>query len=134
MEPLEARQTITILAVSDPARAARFYREAFGWRPRVELPIYVELEVPGGPALSLYQREGFAANTGVRPEPVAPGAISGTELYFRVSDLAAACARLEAAGGRLLSAPAPRPWGDLAAYYADPDGNVVAVFRPLDDD
>ncbi len=34
---------------------------------------------------------------------------------------------LLAAGGRLLSALAPRPWGETVAYYADPDGNVIAV-------
>ena len=26
---------------------------------------------------------------------------------------------------------APRDWGDEAAYFADPDGNVLVVARPL---
>jgi len=38
---------------------------------------------------------------------------------------------LEAAGARLLSAAAPRDWGDEAAYFADPDGNVLVVARPV---
>ncbi|MBI2932661.1 MAG: VOC family protein, partial [Planctomycetes bacterium] len=42
-----------------------------------------------------------------------------------------AIARIEATGARLLSARAPRPWGDEAAYYADPDGNVVVLARRL---
>jgi len=32
---------------------------------------------------------------------------------------------------RLLSPLAARPWGHEAAYFADPDGNVVVVARPL---
>ncbi len=36
---------------------------------------------------------------------------------------------LETAGARCLSPRAVRPWGDEAAYYADPDGNVIAVAK-----
>ena len=39
--------------------------------------------------------------------------------------------RLTARGARCLSPLAPRPWGDEAAYFEDPDGNVVVVARPL---
>ncbi len=37
---------------------------------------------------------------------------------------------MERAGGRLLSARAARAWGDEAAYFADPEGNVLVVARP----
>ena len=40
---------------------------------------------------------------------------------------AVAIARIEAAGGRLLAEASEKPWGDTAAYFADPDGNVIAV-------
>jgi uncharacterized glyoxalase superfamily protein PhnB len=39
--------------------------------------------------------------------------------------------RLTAAGARVLSPVAPRDWGDDAAYFADPDGNVIVVARPI---
>ncbi len=35
--------------------------------------------------------------------------------------------RVRAAGGREVSPLASRPWGDRAAYFADPDGHVLAV-------
>jgi predicted enzyme related to lactoylglutathione lyase len=63
------------------------------------------------------------------PVAVEDGAITGAEIYLRCDDVEAAVDRLEAAGGRLLSALAPRDWGDDAAYYADPDGNVIVVAR-----
>ena len=50
---------------------------------------------------------------------------------FFCDDLPSAVARLEAAGARALSALAARPWGDEAAYFADPCGNVIVVARPL---
>jgi GNAT superfamily N-acetyltransferase len=43
----------------------------------------------------------------------------------------AAVSRVESAGGRVLSPALPRDWGDRAAYFADPDGNVVVVAVPL---
>jgi uncharacterized glyoxalase superfamily protein PhnB len=39
--------------------------------------------------------------------------------------------RLARAGARLLAAPAERDWGDIVAYMSDPDGNIIALARPL---
>lgn len=131
--PVRVHHVLVILACDDVARAKAFYVDAFGWRATVDLPVYVELDVPTGLRVGLYQRAGFARNTG---EPAAARPAAGTtaaELYLRVADVPAAYARLVEAGGRPLSPPAARPWGDEAAYVADPEGNVVAVSRPPDE-
>jgi uncharacterized glyoxalase superfamily protein PhnB len=62
---------------------------------------------------------------------VPAGELSTTELYFYADDGDAAAAALVAAGARCLSPLAPRPWGDEAAYFADPSGNVLVVARAL---
>lgn len=126
------RHVLTILAVADLPRSAAFYRAAFpSWKVQVEVPVYVEMaHEAGGWRLGLYDREAYARNTGELP-PL-PGGITATELYLYTTDVETAARRLEEAGARLLSPRADRPWGDEAAYYADPDGNVVAVARPLD--
>jgi catechol 2,3-dioxygenase-like lactoylglutathione lyase family enzyme len=126
----QPRLVLLILAVSELARSARFYEEALGAPRAVEVPVYIELALPSGMRLGLYQREAFGRNTGQVPRGVAPGEIAGTELYLQVEDIEEAGARLLAAGARLLSPRAPRPWGDEAAYFADPDGNVVVAARP----
>ena len=126
----DARHVLTILAAEDAAAAAAFWTAAFGFEHAVDVPGYVELAVPGGMRLGLYARGGFARNTGQSPVATPRGALAPVELYFQVEDLAAACARLRAAGARELSPPAPRDWGDEAAYFADPEGNVVVVARP----
>ena len=48
-----------------------------------------------------------------------------------LDDLKEVISRLNSAGSTELSALAPRDWGDEAAYFADPDGNVLVVSKPL---
>jgi lactoylglutathione lyase len=125
------RHAITIFAVADVARAAQFYETVFGARRRVDVGIYVELDMPDGPGVGIYLRDGFARNTGHAVTPPTAGATTSTELYFRVADVDATVARALAAGAELLSPAAARPWGEVVAYVADPDGNVLAFARPV---
>jgi predicted enzyme related to lactoylglutathione lyase len=127
------RHVLTILAVSDLARAATFFERAFGWLRAVDVPVYVEFEIDGGMRLGVYQREAFARNTGEVPVQAPAAGITATELYFHVEDIEAAIERLRAAGARELSPLAPRDWGDEAAYFGDPDGNVIVIARPVGD-
>lgn len=127
---MSARYVLTILAVGDLERSKRFYETAFGWTRTVEVPVYVEHELPGGMRLGLYQREAFAKNTGVVPAQIPAAALAPTELYFHVEDPRASARQLLVAGARELSPLALRPWGDEATYFADPDGNVLVVARP----
>lgn len=131
LPPAGPSHILTILAVKDLGVARTFYDAAFGWPARVDVPVYVELELPDGRGLGLYQREGFAHNTGQAPLVIPDGEITGTEIYLHCDDLALTMERLKRAGARELSPRAPRDWGDEAAYYADPDGNVLVVARPL---
>lgn len=126
----ELRHVLTILAVEDLHASAAFYADAFGWTAAVTTPVYVEFSLPGGQRLGVYERHGFGRNIGQVPARVAPGEVAPTELYFYASDPLAAIERLRRAGARELSPFAVRPWGDEAAYFADPSGNVLVVARP----
>lgn len=81
--------------------------------------------------LGLYERESFGTNTGSAPMRTPAGQLAPTELYLHTDDVTGVVARLREARARELSPLAPRPWGDEAAYFADADGNVVVVARPL---
>lgn len=124
---MTVRHALTILAVADLARAASFYERAFRFARVVDAPVYVELAIEPGRGLGLYAVDGFARTTGAPAAPSPSATTTRTELYFLVDDLDDAIARLHAAGARALSPRAPRDWGDEAAYFADPDGNVVVV-------
>ncbi len=121
------RLSLVIVAVRELARARRFYDGAFGWAVAVDVPGYIEYALPDGMRLGLYHHEGFAKNTGAPASPRLAGHTTSTELYLSVDDLDAAIERVEAQGARCLSPRAKRPWGDTAAYYEDPDGNVVVL-------
>lgn len=117
--------------MTDLPRSVQFYRDAFGWTSPVGTPTYTEFSVPGGMRLGLYRRESFALNTGRTPWRVPEAELAPTELYLHVPDVPSAIARIERAGARLLSPLSPREWGDEAAYFADPDGNVLVLARPM---
>lgn len=118
-----------IFAVSDIGRSVALYEQAFGWprNERIDNSNYVELHPPGGGTLGLFEESGYAQIVGVEPADIPDGAVSRAYLYIRVDDVSDAVARLEAAGARRLGEPAPRSWGETAAWFADPDGNVIAV-------
>jgi catechol 2,3-dioxygenase-like lactoylglutathione lyase family enzyme len=121
-----------ILAVDDVERSVDFYERAFGWprNPRIDYSNYVELLEPTGGCLGLFERGAFARTAGAET-PAKPERQTATELYVRVDDVEPVIDRLEELGARQLAPLAPREWGEEAAYYADPDGNVVAVARRL---
>ena len=122
------RLQMMILAVSDLPAAVAFYRKAFGWSTQVHSQELVEFKVPGETGLAVYRRENFGKNIG--QVPATASGPTGTELYLSVPDLPTAIKNLEAAGARVLSPATLRDWGDVVAYFADPDENVIAVSIP----
>ncbi|MDD2715068.1 MAG: VOC family protein [Candidatus Wallbacteria bacterium] len=127
----EIRHVLTILAVSDLKRAEKFYNEAFGFKTRVNVPVYIEYELPNGISFGIYKKDSFAINTGEKPFLPPSSAISGCEIYFHCDDLDQAIRNLKKAGARILSERKTRDWGDEAAYFADPDGNVLVLAQPI---
>jgi catechol 2,3-dioxygenase-like lactoylglutathione lyase family enzyme len=120
-----------VLAVSDVERAYAFYREVFGWESHLEWPgEYTELVLSRDDRLGLYRRDGWAESAGAQPAEL-NGNVSPAYLYVRVDDLDATIDRLDRIGARRLSSRQRRGWGDEAAYFADPDGNVLAVASRL---
>jgi predicted enzyme related to lactoylglutathione lyase len=129
--PEAPRLVLTVLAVRDLIRMRTFYREAFGWPLAVDVPSYVEFVMPNGQRLGLYDHLGFARNTGLAAGFRGPGSTtSHAELYFHSEDLEEAGEKVLTAGGQLLSSRAVRDWGDEAAYFSDPEGNVIVFAQP----
>lgn len=125
------KHVLTILAVRELVAAKSFYVSAFNWPVTVNAPAYIEFALPGGMRLGLYDREGFGRNTGQVPEQIPSGQLAPTELYFYVEEMETAIRQLTQAGARALSPLQRRDWGDEAAYFADPDGNVLVLARPV---
>jgi catechol 2,3-dioxygenase-like lactoylglutathione lyase family enzyme len=117
-----------IFAVHDVNRSVFFYQGVFGWprNQQIDYREYVELHAPDG-TLGLCERDTYAQLTQAAPITPENGGVSPAYLYVRVPDVHETIARLDQAGARTLAPLAPRSWGEEAAWFADPDGNVVAV-------
>ncbi len=121
---------LTILAVENVPRAAEFYRRAFAFKQTVDVSVYAEFEIEVGRRLGLYERNSFGHNTGIVPNTIRPGELSGAELYFHTDDPQIQIRSLLEAGAVPLSPWSVREWGDEAAYFRDPDGHVLVIARP----
>jgi len=125
-ERVTGRLVLVVLEVADLARSVHFYRDLLG------LPLHLEDHAPetGGDRwisgahaatswhdgaflhFALYQSKGVVTKD--------------AQLGFATDDIAAAHARLAAAGVRFDHPPRGEPWG-LTARYRDPDGNSVSL-------
>ncbi len=123
----EVMHILTILAVSDLTVSKRFYDTAFNWTKEVETPVYIEYILPGGMRLGLYQRDGFIKNTIIEAQKPIDGSTTSTELYFYCNNILESIDLIEEAGAKLLSPLEQRDWGDEAAYFSDPDNNVIVL-------
>jgi flavin reductase (DIM6/NTAB) family NADH-FMN oxidoreductase RutF/catechol 2,3-dioxygenase-like lactoylglutathione lyase family enzyme len=128
------RHDLTILATPNLERAVRFYTRAFDWPLTVEDRDFVKFDLPDGRGLALCSHDAFERYTGQRFAGSPAGELTGVEIYLRCEHLAHVIARMAAAGARELTELSPRDWGDEAAYFADPDGNVIVAARPLSRD
>lgn len=115
----------------DAERAARFYATAFGWQTQMlgaQMGDYVVVTTaladakPGAPA--------GAINGGLYPhKPDWPAQYPS--VVIGVENLAAAMARVTAAGGQVLGEPMAIPGiGDYVAF-TDTEGNRHAMLEPL---
>lgn len=121
-----------ILYVADQQRSARFYEILLGSSPTLNVPGMTEFELPGGSKLGLMPENGIARIiSGPLPHPKNAQGVPRCELYLIVDDLPTLIRRAIYAGASRVSPEAVRDWGHRVAYYADPDGHVVACATPM---
>lgn len=123
----ECELGIIILAVSDLQRSSSFYDQAFTWSKIVDTPVYIEYLLPNKIRVGLYDCKGFSRNTDRIAQLTETGRTSSTEIYLYCTDLKNSIRQIADAGAETLSPLIERDWGDRAAYFSDPDGNVIVL-------
>lgn len=121
-----------ILYVKDQARSREFYRTLLDTEPVIDVPGMTEFDL-GGCKLGLMPEDGIAQI--ITPPLSHPGTGSGIprcELYLVLPDLNLAELRARSAGAVIVDPGKDRDWGHRVAYFADPDGHVVALAHPID--
>jgi predicted enzyme related to lactoylglutathione lyase len=98
------------------ARTAEFYGRLFDWQTEQNASgSYMKLNGAGAPSGGWIRADLIQA-----PAPVA---------YLAVEDLEKTLAEVEAAGGRVLVRSQAFAGGGEVALFADPDGNVLGLWR-----
>ena len=121
-----------ILYVSDQQRAADFYSGVLQMSPSLNVPGMTEFTLAENLKLGLMPENGIAKIiTPAMQHPATGAGIPRCELYLLVENVDEAYQRALKAGGKAVSAPADRDWGDRVAYVADADGHVIAFSKKL---
>jgi lactoylglutathione lyase len=116
-----------ILYVTDQSRSTTFYSALLGTQPVLNVPGMSEFNL-GGCKLGLMPESGIARIiTPVLRHPSDARGAPRCELYLLVEDLDDATGRALAAGALVVNGAADRDWGHCVAYFADPDGHVIAL-------
>jgi uncharacterized protein len=110
------------IGTDDPAGARAFYGAVFGWTYE-DLGTYSTVTTGDGHTL----QGGIQDTTAPLPEGQ-PAAYAVP--VVQVPDVAAACRRAEAAGGKVLVGATPTPMGLVYGMIADRAGNRVGVWTP----
>lgn len=123
-----------ILYVADQATSTRFYEQLLGRAPDLVVPGMTEFVIAPNIKLGLMPNESIARILlDKTPHPATGSGIPRCELYLYVNDIARVYDNAIAAGAKLVSPIEERNWGDLACYFADPDGHIVALAQKLAD-
>jgi catechol 2,3-dioxygenase-like lactoylglutathione lyase family enzyme len=130
---MAARLDVVGMVVEDMGRALAFYRElGLEFPDGAEEQGHVEAALPGGMRLALDTEEEVHK---FDPEWSAPSGGGRMSLAFRAdspADVDAIYERLTGLGYEGAREPWDAFWGQRYASIADPDGNDVDVFCPLD--
>jgi predicted enzyme related to lactoylglutathione lyase len=110
------------LLTPDDAAALAFYERHFGYRKVGSMPMGAMGDY------SFIAHDGDDAIGAVMRTP--PGAPSGWGFYFRVPDIEAAKARIEAGGGTVTQGPMPVPGGEMVLNAVDPEGAAFGLVAP----
>lgn len=117
-----------ILYVADQAKSATFYRTLLGTAPSLDVPGMTEFTLGDGCKLGLMPERNIARIiSGPLPHPSSGNGVPRCELYLMIGDLGAAIQQAVLAGATPVDPAADRDWGHRVAYYADPDGHVIAL-------
>jgi uncharacterized protein len=104
------------IPTSDVARSVEFYQSIFGWKTRRR----------GDGEIAFDDGTGDVSGAWVtgRPASSTPGLV----IYIMVDDIVATSDAVAASGGKIVQPIEPGA-PEMAALFADPDGNVLGLYQ-----
>jgi catechol 2,3-dioxygenase-like lactoylglutathione lyase family enzyme len=123
---MEPRINLVTLGVADVARARRFYVDGLGWKPALETPEIVFIQL-GPMVLGLWSAEALAGDMHAPPGAAGAPRFSLAYNVRERDEVDSVMAAAAAVGARLLKAAEDAVWGGRSGYFADPDGHAWEV-------
>ena len=117
----------TILYVENQEISTGFYKKIFRQIPVLSVPGMTEIQLAENFTLGLMPNSSIAKIlAGKTPPPESGTGIPRCELYLYVDDIEAALKNIHDNQIAVISGLQERNWGDMAFYFADPDGHIIA--------
>jgi predicted enzyme related to lactoylglutathione lyase len=110
----------------DGDRARRFYKDVFGWQLQ-EMPGMDYTIVMSGPSGDAGPTESGFINGGMLSREMS--ATSGPVIVVDVESIDATLEKIGALGGSTVTAKVPVGDMGFAAYFKDPEGNVIGLWE-----
>jgi catechol 2,3-dioxygenase-like lactoylglutathione lyase family enzyme len=129
---MQPRIDLITIVTGDVPRLVAFYRDVLGFVVAEDMINYVEFESEGV-RFSICHRDIMYDATG-HADYERPASGQRFELAFPVplpEAVDKVYAELVGLGASPVKEPADMPWGQRAAFFADPDGNVHEIFASL---
>lgn len=124
-------QVLFILYVRSQTTSRDFYRALLDAEPVLDVPGMTEFDL-GSCKLGLMPADGIARIiTPALPHPAIGNGVPRCELYLLLNDLNAVLERATKAGAPMVAPAKDQDWGHRVVYFADPDGHVIALARPI---
>jgi predicted enzyme related to lactoylglutathione lyase len=117
----------TILYVEDQEISTRFYQDLFRREADLNVPGMTEFHLSDQCRIGLMPGKGIAKILAEKtPHPDSGKGIPRCELYLVVDDIQLEYENAIKSGAKLISPIMARNWGDIACYFSDPDGHIIA--------
>lgn len=110
------------LLVDDFKKSLAFYTETLGLTLNSEDTGYADFKL-GDTLLAIFQKDDATAMFPKTHMHRGGGAV----LAFQVEDVEKSCAELRDKGVVIFEGPKKMPWGQIVAYFKDPDENIWEV-------
>ena len=116
------------IPVDEIERAKKFYSDVFQWQVNSApgMAYHMVTTTPVGP--DYRPKEAGGINGGILQREAT---IRSPVLVVNVQDIKSAVARIRAAGGKIVRDPMPVGDMGIAAYFQDPEGNLLGIWQSL---